>query len=261
VNEHRPERTREVVMATDQYTNTHVSRLRIARTRGVLSGILLLLLGAWAGVIAFIGPYFSFAYTPAPDASWHWTAARAWLEVLPGAAVFLGGLLLIISASRLTTSLGGWLGVAGGAWLIVGPPLASYLDIGLGRPDPRSSTGVQALESLFFFSATGAAIVFVASLALGRLSVRSVRDVRAAERAAADRDAVLATSTPAAPIEAGAGSPYGDTRTVEPNRRYETTPPERATDLGARPVSTTDGSADETLDRPPLHYAPPQHRP
>ncbi|HVI35675.1 MAG TPA: hypothetical protein VM684_05560, partial [Gaiellales bacterium] len=86
-----------------------------------MSGLLLLILGAWAALAPMIGPYFNVAYTPAPNDAWHWTAARGWLEVLPGAAAFLGGLLLLVSSSRVMTMFGGWLAAAGGTWLIVGP--------------------------------------------------------------------------------------------------------------------------------------------
>ena len=74
--------------------------LRMRRSRGVVSGFLLLLLGLWGGLIAFIGPYFHYAYTPDPGTAWTYTTARMWLEILPGAAVFLGGVLLIIAAGR-----------------------------------------------------------------------------------------------------------------------------------------------------------------
>jgi hypothetical protein len=185
-------------MTADMTASVRASRLRVPRTRGALSGALLLVLGAWAGLVAFIGPYFDFAFTPAPDDAWRWTAARGYLEVVPAAAAFVGGLLLLLSASRVTTSLGGWLGAAGGAWLIVGPPLATFLNIDLGTPDPSSSTGVQSLETLFYFYGIGAAILFVASLALGRLSVHSLRDIRAAERRAATEAAERRAATEAA---------------------------------------------------------------
>ena len=41
---------------------------------------------------------------------------------------------------------------------------------------------MRAAETLLFFYAVGAAIMFFAALALGRLSVLSLRDVRAAEQ-------------------------------------------------------------------------------
>jgi len=168
-----------------QSTMAAGSRFRVPRTRGALSGVLLVVLGAWAALVPFIGPYFDFAYTPSANQAWMWTAERGYMEVVPGAAAFVGGLILLFSTSRVMAIFGAWLGVAGGAWLILGPPLAAYLNIDLGQPDPASDLRVRTLESLFFFYAIGAAILFVASFALGRMSTHSVRDVRAAERRAA----------------------------------------------------------------------------
>lgn len=169
--------------------------MRMARSRGLVSGMLLLVLGAWAAIVPFIGDYMSFAYTP--TGTWTWTAGRGWYEVAPGAAAVLGGLLLLFSANRAVTSLGAWLGIAGGVWLIVGPPLTPFLDLGSTGTPTATSSGVMALERLFYFSAVGAAILLVASVALGRLSVRSVGDVRAARR----REAIAAES-PAADADA-----------------------------------------------------------
>src|SRR3569832_160483 len=171
-------------MTADLQTNIRASRRRVARSRGALSGILLVVLGAWAALVPFIGPYFDLAFTPQPNTAWHWTSARGWLEVLPGAAVFLGGLLLLLSASRAATLFGGWLAALGGAWLVVGPSLADPLNLNLGTPDPSSGTSTRALEALLFFYAIGAAILFFATLAHGRESVLCVWDVRAAERRA-----------------------------------------------------------------------------
>lgn len=184
-------------------------RMRMARTRGMASGVLLLILGAWAAIVPFIGDYLDFAYTP--TSTWTWTSGRGWYEVAPGAAAFLGGLVLLFSASRAVTSLGSWLGIAAGGWLIIGPQLATFLDIGsIGTPTGTSS-GVIALERLFYFDAIGGAILLVAALAQGRLSVRSVGDVRAArhrEAAAAENLAAQRAAgqpgTPTAPAPATA---------------------------------------------------------
>src|SRR4051794_23403985 len=112
-------------MTAETTTSLRASRFRVARTRGAASGSLLLLLGAWAALVPFIGPYLNVAYTPQPDTAWHWTAARAWLEVVPGAVAFVAGLLLILSTSRLVTVFSAWLAAAAGAWLVVGPACAS----------------------------------------------------------------------------------------------------------------------------------------
>ena len=174
-------------------------RVRVARTRGVASGVLLLILGAWAAVVPFIGNYINFAYSP--TSTWTWTSGRGWYEVAPGAAVVLGGLLLLFSANRAVTSFGAWLGIAGGAWLIIGPQLATLLNLGsIGSPT-ATSNGLIALERLAYFDAVGAAILFVAAVALGRLSVRSVGDVRAARRReAASAESVESERAAAQPV-------------------------------------------------------------
>jgi len=161
-----------------QYGTTRPSRMSMARTRGALSGLLLVLLGAWGALIPFIGPSFSFAYSP--DRTWQWTAARGWLEVLPGCAAFLGGLLLLLSANRATAMFGAWLAAAAGAWFVVGPTLASYFRLGsIGTPT-GTSQGMRALETLAFFTGLGALILFIAACAIGRMSMRSARELEMA---------------------------------------------------------------------------------
>ena len=96
--------------------------LQMRRSRGAASGFLLVLLGAWGALIPFIGPYFHYAYTP--DAAWTYTTARLWLEILPGAAVFLGGILLMIATGRHVALFGAMLAAAAGAWFTLGTTLS-----------------------------------------------------------------------------------------------------------------------------------------
>lgn len=159
-------------------------RLQIPRSRGALSGVLLVLLGLWGALAPFIGPYIHFGYQP--DTPWTWTTVRGWLEVLPGAVTVLGGLLLLMSANRATAMLGGWLAVVGGAWFVIGRLFATPLGIGdLGAPTRSTQTGIMAVE-LAFFTGLGTVIVAIGAMGLGRLSVRSVRDIRYAQ-ASVDR--------------------------------------------------------------------------
>ena len=117
---------------SDARVHARGGRLQMPRSRGAASGFLLILLGAWGALIPFVGPYFDFAFTP--DQEWTWTNARGWLEVLPGAATVLGGLLLLVSGNRATAMFGGWLTVLAGAWFVVGRALAGPLGIGdIGR--------------------------------------------------------------------------------------------------------------------------------
>ncbi len=86
---------------------------RILRSRGALSGVLLILLGAWGALVPLVGPYVHYAYTP--DTAWHFTLARLWLEIVPGAAAVLGGALVIASTRRL---------LAGGGAILAAPAAA-----------------------------------------------------------------------------------------------------------------------------------------
>jgi hypothetical protein len=160
--------------------------LRVPRTRGALSGALLVLLGLWGGLIAFIGPYFHFAYTP--GTAWTYTSGRLWLQILPGAATVLGGLILLASRVRPMAMFGAWLAAAAGAWFAVGRVLSplwnSHGTVALGTPIGGSVT--RALVELSYFAGLGVIIVFLAALSLGRLSVIGVRDARLSERAAED---------------------------------------------------------------------------
>jgi len=161
-------------------------RLRIPRSRGAASGFLLIVLGAWGALIPFVGPYFDFAYTP--DQAWTWTTARGWLEVLPGGATLVGGLLLLSSRNRATAMLGGWLTVLAGAWFVVGELFATTLNIGEVGTPVASTDAKRALLELAYFYGLGALIIFLGAVALGRLSVRSLRDIGYAQRPVAAPD-------------------------------------------------------------------------
>jgi hypothetical protein len=182
------------------------------RSRGAASGFLLILLGVWGALIPFVGPYFNFAFTP--DQEWTWTTARGWLEVLPGAATVLGGLLLLGSRNRATAMFGGWLTVLAGAWFVVGRALAGPLGIGnAGAPVAATETKRVWLELTYFYG-LGALIVFLGAVALGRLSVRSVRDIKWAQRP------VAATAEPqAAPLSDRETEVMPPTRSEEPRHR------------------------------------------
>ena len=56
--------------------------VRISRKTGAMSGFMLVVLGAWGGLIPFIGPYFGYAF--GSHATWDYTANRLWLCILPG---------------------------------------------------------------------------------------------------------------------------------------------------------------------------------
>jgi hypothetical protein len=144
--------------------------------RGRVAGSLLVLLGAWGAIIPFIGPYFSYAYTP--DKVWAYTSGRLWLSVLPGAAAFLGGLLIIVSERAGVA--GALLAALGGAWFIIGQPVTALAKTGgsitagspvIGSGAAFGASTIRFLESLGFFYGVGILIIFCAALALGQIAL------------------------------------------------------------------------------------------
>jgi hypothetical protein len=162
----------------DQMTTT----LRVPRSRGALSGLLLVLLGLWGALMPLIGPYFHFGFTP--DKAWHFTSGRMWLQIVPGLAVFLGGLIALGSANRAFAAFGAWLAALGGAWFAVGVPVSAvWADQGhtqLGQA--LGGTTRQVAEQLSLLYGLGVVAVFLAAVALGRLAVVGVKDARLAEQ-------------------------------------------------------------------------------
>jgi len=168
--------------------------LRVPRSRGVLSGLLLILLGAWGALVPFIGPYFHYAYTP--DKAWTYTSGRLWLEILPGAAVALGGLIVLVSAYRPVAHFGAWLAVLGGAWFALGSVVGpTWTGMNMTTGTPVGGHVTRALEQIGFFTGLGVVVVLLAAMALGRFSVISVRDARRAEAAAAPEEPATTATT------------------------------------------------------------------
>ncbi|OCB38915.1 hypothetical protein A5676_14490 [Mycobacterium malmoense] len=189
--------------------------LSMPRSRGAVSGLLLVILGAWGALIPFVGPRFNFAYTP--DRAWAWSSARGWLEVLPGAATVLGGLLLIVAGNRVAAMLGGWLAVLAGAWFVVGGQFAPLLGIGSAGDPVAATERKRAVLEVTYFSGLGALIVFVGGVVLARTAVRLARDVQ-----------------PLAPAEAGAAP------AVEPYREPAYEPAEVSSGALTKPRTAAD---------------------
>jgi hypothetical protein len=178
--------------------------------------VLLILLGIWGGLVPFIGPYFHYAYTP--DKAWAYTTGRLWLEILPGLATALGGLIVLLSARRPVAMLGAFVAALGGAWFVVGNLVSSLWNGGIpeaGVPVGSSITRLAA-EELGFFIGLGVVIVFFAALALGRCAVVGVKDAALAERDSALEDTFDEAAAPApssfaatSPAATSAGAPGG----------------------------------------------------
>ena len=111
------------------------ARVRVYRPFGVAGmGALAALLGAWAAVVAFVGP--EFGYHATNSSSWQWTTANWLLHLVPGAVAFVAGLCVMFLARATTLSARSMLRlaalaiVAAGAWLVIGPALWPVFESG-----------------------------------------------------------------------------------------------------------------------------------
>ncbi len=183
--------------------------LQMRRSRGAFSGFLLILLGLWGALIPFVGPYFDFAYTP--DKAWTYNTGRLWLELLPGAAVFLGGVFLMAAKGRHTALFGALLAVAAGAWFVLGQSLSPLWNnhVAMGGSPASGTQYMRIMEQLGFFTALGVVIVFVAGAALGRIA-----SVASGIRPVDEADEVPETTVPAERVPVARTAP-ADTVPVE----------------------------------------------
>lgn len=190
---------------------------RIPRTKGALSGLIILVLGLWGALIPFVGPYFHYAMHS--NQHWQWFADRFWLEVLPGAVAAIGGFLLMTGARRASMSLGGIAALAAGLWFIVGPNVSMLWNHGAITIGPPMGTHniTRTLEWIGFFYGLGGLITMFSAYALGFLAALPIVDERivgrtvaagtgaaagyAAGRATAPRDRAPATAGTTAPAD------------------------------------------------------------
>ncbi len=141
--------------------------LRVPRTTGALSGILIMILGVWGALIPLIGPWFHYAF--GNYHAWHVTTNRIWLDIVPGAVAFIGGWMLLASAHRTSGLLGGWLAVIAGAWFAIGTSISLFWHRS-GNPIGAPTGGHirQALEVIGYFTGLGVLIATLAAFAMGR---------------------------------------------------------------------------------------------
>lgn len=102
--------------------------------RAAMTGLLMMLTGAWGGAVAYFGP--DIGLSPAGARSWQWTAAHTILSLAPGAAAVAGG-LVVMFGSRLVLGglqrLGALLTFGAGGWFVLG---AAVYPVFYGTPAP-----------------------------------------------------------------------------------------------------------------------------
>jgi hypothetical protein len=228
----------------------------------VLSGLIVLVLGIWAGLVPFIGPYFHYSF--GSNATWHYTANRFWLDILPAIAVVIGSLVLLRSANRISGVVGSWLAIAGGAWLAVGPAVSRVWEHGPGPiGGPLYGSARQTLELVGYFYGVGVLIAALSAFALGRFVSRPALAVAepvaatayaepvAQPQPVAQREPVTESQPVAPPERAAEFDPVREP--VAASDRRHTTADRRRTGSGATPshhVESDDVEDDEYAIQP-----------
>lgn len=170
------------------------------------TGLLLVVLGVWGGLVPFVGHYFHFAM--GPDRAWTWTTARLYLDVLPGVATVLGGLILMGTGPRGSARLGALLALAGGIWFAIGPEISQLWHAGGAQGAGHGSAHIQMLEMLTYHTGLGVVIAALAGYAFPRFPVVE-------EEAAAPRRGRA--------VAAGAGAGAGTVAAGPDRRAYDET--------------------------------------
>ena len=135
-------------------------------------GMLLMLLGAWAFFVPLVGPYFNYGFFT--DHVWTFSTVHWELLLLPGIAMFVGGLLMVMPASPVG-SLGGLLALAGAVWLLVGPSLYPLWSSTVHIVVPHTQV-MKSLLWIGYFYGAGAVGVYLSALVHGMLARRTVVD-------------------------------------------------------------------------------------
>lgn len=162
-------------------------------------GFLTLLVGAWGGIVPFVGPTFGFSADG--TMAWYWNMPHALLWLAPGAAAVLAGAVMLGTLPRALAGLGrmgafgaGLLAVLAGAWFVIGPEAWPVLVHSAGVFTPAHPLRELAREVGYSFG-PGVLLVAFGSMAMGMAG-------RTARRARVTRTEARPATTPAKPTTA-----------------------------------------------------------
>jgi hypothetical protein len=214
--------------------------MRLPRTTGAFSGILIVLLGLWGALVPFFGPSFHYAF--GGYSTWHYTSQRLWLCIVPGAVAVIGGIMLLRASTRVGGLTAGWVALAAGVWFAVGPSVSllwHHTIYAIGTPAGGDTR--QMLEWVGYFYGLGAAIIGLAAFAMGRFVSRPrivEEPVAAAGAGVAEHGAVHEVRAPApvAERERTDYAPDAETQTADDAPAEEPAP---ATTSYEPPLGTT----------------------
>ena len=211
------------------------------------AGLTILIGGLWGALIPFVGPYFHYGL--GPDRTWTWTTGRLYLDVLPGIAAIIGGVLLMAAGPWPTGRLGALIALVAGIWFVVGPDLSYIWQAGGAQGVAHGSRTVRVLEAVGYHTGLGVLIAALAAYALPGF-LRAPAPVAATEGAAAGAAEACSVGCSVA----------GGGRSAEPTDPYSRCGPARRSPgccAGPRPRHIVLTPGEQILAR---HAQRPRHR-
>jgi hypothetical protein len=142
------------------------------------TGLLALVVGAWAALAGYVGPYFDFR--PVARTVWVTSLQNGLLHLLPGAVGAAAGLALMVMGPARRSIRGGSfvlpaaMLIASGAWLVIGPDAWPTLETGSAFLAAHSATR-HLLDVACSSYAPGLAMVLLGGMALKAAAVPPVR--------------------------------------------------------------------------------------
>jgi hypothetical protein len=134
--------------------------------------LLLAALGAWGAVVPFVGPEFEYPFPAGSDIGpWEWSNTAWQLSLLPGIAVFYGGMILLglLGVTRVAPAFGALVALAGGAWFVLGAEFSR-----LWMTPPSEGTGSDWMviaTNVGYHEGLGLTIAALSAFALGMLAL------------------------------------------------------------------------------------------
>lgn len=133
-------------------------------------GLFIALLGAWGGIVAFVGP--AFGYEPTSTASWQWTTANWLLHLVPGAMALVAGLAILAWTTNWGTlrargvlAIAALLAIVAGAWFVIGPALWPWFQ-STAPYGPATDSGTSFLNQVGANLGPGVLLAMLGGMAL-----------------------------------------------------------------------------------------------
>ncbi|HLX89244.1 MAG TPA: hypothetical protein VKR22_12410 [Acidimicrobiales bacterium] len=169
-----------------------------------LLGVLTLLVGAWGGIVPFIGPMIGADGDG--TMSWFWSLPHAVLWLAPGAAacvaaaVMLGALPRAMAGfGRISTFAAGLLAVVAGAWFVIGPEAWPVLVRSAGVFVPAGPLTLLGREVAYSFG-PGAILLMLGAMAMAVSMTGGVPRMARTTVPAADRSAMTGRPVAGRPV-------------------------------------------------------------